>query len=279
MPSGIVRASDTADLTAKLLVEEVFAIARLKYNLRDICTVVPMEHLKGAIRIPTGLTGQENVQTAERPEQTKGSWTSVSFDLEAKGKNMVTIEIPVEVELKSSVNLMQLYVRDAAKEIARMEDSQIYTVMETADEHAGTNTDWSSKTNGVSDYNPLDAISSMGSEIMAYGYTPRTLAVGINVYHDLIANTHVRDTMDRGTVGVTGQLPMLGGYRVKMCPSLADSRAWLVADQDNAIVLGDGPVRTVKYAVDPAFIQGYAIAKWVEPKLANTNAIREHDYS
>jgi hypothetical protein len=162
---------------------------------------------------------------------------------------------------------MGLQIADAAKDLARMENSQIATVIE-AGATSGTGYVWDDKTNGISDHDPVFDILTAEDTIFGYGYSPNKLAMDHTQYVHLVTNTHITSLLERGTIVKTGILPAVAGYPLMIDNEITADHVYLVAKGAPAIMLGEGPEVAVQYGNDdPRFFTGYAVAKFLEPKV------------
>lgn len=194
MPMMMVE--DISNVTATVVLKELLGLARVQYRMRELCKVVQMPHLVADIRTATDYTGSEAVPELVEADIKSQAYTKASFNL---WKNVVHLAVSVEAELKSDINIMSLQISSAAKELARMENSQIVTEIE-ANATSGTGYSWSDKTNGVSDHDPVYDLLQAENTIYGYGYEANKVAMNHTQYVDAVTNTHITSLLERGTI-------------------------------------------------------------------------------
>lgn len=263
--------NDISNVQAQVVIGEMLGLARTKYNLRQICKVVQVPHLVGDVRTATTYTGSEKVPELVEADIKSQAYTKVSFNL---WKNVVHLAISAEAELKSDINVMDLQISDAAKEMARMENAQIVDEFE-ADATTSTGYAWQDKTNGVSDHDPVVDFETAQTALHDLGYEGTMLAMNRQQYARLVTNTHITSLLERGTIVKTGVLPAVDGLRIVIDSEITDAYVYLVDTTGPAMYLGEGPEMAVEYGSDsPKFMKGWAIAKFLEPMFVNANAAR-----
>ena len=268
MPIQMV--NDLTDIQATVVIKELLGLARVQYRLRGLCKVVAMPHLVADIRTATDYTGSEKVPELVEADIKSQSYTKASFDL---WKNVVHLAVSLESELKSDLDVMSLQINSAAKELARMENSQIKTVIE-AGATACTGYVWDAKTNGVSDHDPIEDLLRAEDAIFAVGYDANRVAMNHTQYIGAVTNTHITSLLERGTIVKTGVLPALAGYPLLVDNSITADMVIMLDKGAPAVILGEGPEVAVTYGSDdPRFFRGYAVGKFLEPKVTVATAV------
>jgi len=261
---------DITNVQAYTVIRELLGLARVQYNLRELCKVVRMPHLTADIRTATTYSGSEKVPELVEADIKSHTYSKASFSL---WKNVVHLAVSLEAKLKSDIDVMGLQIADAAKEMARMENAQIATAIE-ANGTAYNGNNWSTKSNGISTYDPVTDILGAEDVIFGYGYEPNKLAMNHTQYTYLVTNTHITSLLERGTIVQTGILPAVAGYSLSIDNGISASTVYLVAKGAPAIILGEGPEVAVQYGEDdPRFFTGYAVAKFLEPKVVVPTAV------
>ena len=178
-----------------------------------------------------------------------------------------------EAAMKAAHDIMALNTNDAAKEIARMENSQIATELATATEVAGA--DWG----GAND--PFDDITPILAIIMGNGYTPSHIAMHPLVWADFISNAEVQKYVQAGMLTIPREqrgalaLPIFPDLEIVVDHSLLNTSCFIVAAQAPALVLGGGPTESAKYRNEPAGYNAFIIRQWLQPQLVLAGALRE----
>jgi hypothetical protein len=191
--------TQVSTIQAKVVLEEVLGLARPLYNLRQITRVIRMPQLVMSIDKATKLVGTEKVAALVEADIKTESFTRVDFDL---WKNVVHVVISDEARLKAAHDLLRLHTEDGARELAKMENSQIVTEAETATAIAGADWGATSGTPPESTNNPFDNINSALDAVWANGYPPDFMAVHPRPWSDFITNKFTRGMAQAGLVEV-----------------------------------------------------------------------------
>ena len=260
---GMITVDDITNIQAKVIATEVLGLASRKYNLRQLCKVIRLDHLIGDVPIATKLVGSTKVPEYVEARISAQSYTKTSFDL---WKNVVHVAMSRESQAKANYDILKMHVDDAAREMAKMENDQIATAMDSGTSQAGA--DWGGTNDPADDV--MAAITAIEDAEM--GWEADYMAVHPLVYADLVSNAEVKKYMELGTVVATGQLPKFCGLPILRDPGLTNTKAYVIAKNAPAIILGDGPEMVEEYNGGPAFYDGYAIAKFLEPKMIQDDA-------
>lgn len=261
---GFVGVDEIANIEAKVVVSEVLGLAARKYNLRQMCKTIKVNNLVGDVPIATKLTGSPKVPEYVEAKISNEAYSKVVFDL---WKNVVHVAISAEAQKKAAYDVLKLHVDDAARELAKMENDQIATVFETGTALAGS--DWGGANDPSDDV--MAAIAAI--EALDKGYEATHLAMHPLVYADLVSNEEVKKYLALGSVVTSGTLPEFVGLKVIRDSALTSTKAIVMAQAAPAVLLGDGPEMVEEYSGGPAFYNGYAIAKFIEPKMVQSDAI------
>lgn len=230
-----------------------------------------MAKLTARIDVATAYTGSEKVPPLVEAAINAQAYTKVDFDL---WKNVVHVVVSDEAVMKAAHDILALNVNDAAKELSRMENSQIATEMATATEVAGS--DWETDTN-----DPFDDITPVIATILENGYTPSHIAMHPLAWADFISNSNVQKYVQAGMLTIPreqrGQLalPIFPDLEIIVDSALLNTSCFIVAGQGPALVLGAGPTESAKYRNEPAGYDAFIIRQWLQPQLVLSNAIRE----
>lgn len=266
----LVDVSDISSIEAQVILDEVLGLARPQYRLRQVCREIRMDHLTMRVDIATALTGQEKVPELVEAEISAQSYSTVDFDL---WKNVVHVVLSDEAVKKAAHDVLRLHVQDAAKELARMENSQIATELETATGVSGN--DWGNSSN-----NPFDDITGVITTIEGNGYEPDFMALDPYAWSKFITNPNVRDLVHAGIaqVGAAGGQFTLPGYptiKVVVDNALTNTIAIIGDSKAPACVLGVGPTEAAQYRNEKAGYTAYIIRQWLQPELVISGAIRK----
>jgi hypothetical protein len=267
MRSGqIVGISEIEAVEAKVVMEEVLGLARPQYVLRNLCREVRMDQLVMSIDIATAPSGKEKVPEMQEAEIVRQAYSRQDFSL---WKNVVHVVVSDEARLRSAHDVLRLHTTDAGNELARMENSQIQTLAETATGIAGT--DWGTDTN-----NPYDDIGA-AMDVVEAKYAVDFIAANPRVWLDFFSNDNVKGTnqpiqIPSGTSFAIPGLPNVQGYSDRV---LTNTLAVVGSERAPALVLGVGPTESARYRNEPSGYDAYIIRQWLEPKLVLSDAIRK----
>jgi hypothetical protein len=147
---------------------------------------------------------------------------------------------------------------DAARDMARMENKQIATILDGST--AVTGAAWDNVAN-----NPLDDILSGSTAMNDLGYNPQYLIMPPAVYKGFATNPHIVDAYIRGDT-VKGMIPSVLGMEIIIDPALTAKTAWVIDQRAPGFALADGPELVERYPGGPKFYDGWAIGDFLEPK-------------
>ncbi len=264
---GMIDYSDVDEFEAEVIVEDVMEVARQEYNLRELCRVVSMDKLEGTIRMIDGpVEGSEKVGELEEAPLDSADFAEVNFNL---WKNVAHVAISNEAQHRDSVNVFELNVTDAGRELARMENKQIAEEMEEADDVSGSS--WSDDSN-----EPKQDLFKAKKEIKANAFNADAVAMHPDVYADMVTNDNVGDDFERGSdENVSGEVANYAGLDIYTDNELPDGSAFVLDRTAPAMVLGEGPTDENSSDLGSRFGREYAIAKYIQPKILKSDAIRE----
>jgi hypothetical protein len=156
---GIISPQEGGAIDAITVLNEVLGIAKGAYNLRALCRILPMNNLRETIDIATGSTVQKKVPSLTSVDLSALDWDHVDFDL---WKNVGKIAIADESQMKQRHPQMQLNIEQLGYDLAAAENEQIAAIAEKCTEKvtAATYSDWGAVTSGISNTNPLSAITA-----------------------------------------------------------------------------------------------------------------------
>lgn len=236
-----------------------------QYVLRNICRVVAMPNLVASVDVATKLTGVEKVPPLVEATISAEAYSRTNFDL---WKNVVHVVISDEAVKKAAHDILNVNIADAAKELARMENSQIKTVAEGATAVAGS--DWGG------DVNPFDDIGGVMDAIEGNGFPVDFIAADPLVWMDFFSNSRVRGLYGvQLPSGKTFTIPGLPGVTGISDTTLTSTVAIVGSLAAPAIILGEGPTEAARYRNEPMGYTAFLIRQWLQPVLVQSSALRK----
>lgn len=263
---AIMTPEDISDIEISVVLDQVLGLAWPQYTLRNICRIEPMDNLVARVDIATKFTGHEKVAPLEEADLKKNAYSTVSFDL---WKNVVHVALSDESIRKAAHNIIDNHTLNAGKETARMEDSQIKTIVE-----AGTATSAGSDWGGSN--NPYDDIITAFNTIEGTnGFEPTHIAAHPYVWMDFFGNDYVKGQLSGEVLpaGKVFSLPGLPGMTGVSSWQLTNTIALVVANGAPANVLGKGPTEMRPYRNEKAGYDAFILRDWLEPKIVQNTAM------
>ncbi|GAF67760.1 unnamed protein product, partial [marine sediment metagenome] len=254
-----------------------------KYVLRNICKPIRMDTLEQRVDIAVKMTGHEKVPAMIEAEIDAEAYLPVPFDL---WKNVCHVVMSDEATMKAAHDIMGLNVDSAAKDLTRMENSQIATIAEGCTEKASTvvYADWGLRTTAPdNDTDPLLAIVASMSAIEAAGHTPDFMALHPALWAKFITNSYIRELVHAGVMSMTAggprfSLPGWPQMRIYISRALSETPGASVGPivgsaSAPGLVLGQGPTSAAKYRDEPKGLVAYIIRQFLEPKIVIDEAL------
>lgn len=269
--AGILTPTDVEDVVATDVMDEVLGLARPLYNLRNMCRIRPSDTLKFDAHVYGKLTAEEKVPPLVEADLSTRSREKVSFDL---WKNVVHVAASDEALMQSAHDEMLLNKQDAAGALANSENSQIATIAEAGD-NTSAGSDWGTITDGRSANNPFEDIKTAMATIRgSNGFPVDLVAAHPYVWMDFFGNDFVKGQLQGVVYPATSMFDLPGMPGMKGLSDWAlTSTIALVLSTRNAIILGKGPTSSAKYRKETAGYDAYIIRDWLEPQIAQENAI------
>ena len=226
-----------------------------------------MPKLVASVDIATKLTGIEKVPALVEAAISAEAYTRTNFEL---WKNVAHVVVSDEARLKAAHDVLNLQVADAAKELARMENSQIKTAMDGATDVAGS--DWGDTTK-----NPYNDIGAVMDAIEGNGFPVDTIAADPLVWMDFFSNPFVRGTAGGIQMPTTKifAVPGLPGVTGISDTQLTSTSCFVLSKAAPSLMLGEGPTESARYRNEPQGYDAFIIRSWIQPLLVQSGAIRE----
>jgi len=271
--AGIVN-SQTIDVTKSLnILDRVLGLQVRNFFLQQTVTMVPSPNLVFTVDEYAEGAVQEKVPELDEPQLITHTETRVTNVLY---KNIGHIAISEEADMKGSHPTMQLRQEKTLKDLARVINNQIATILATATDVAGADWGATSGTPPDSSNNPLDDIQPVITIIEGNGFNVDYIAGHDAPVTKLLTNKFVRgrgnenigtNVLQANNLGENGLPPIIKDQ------ALVSTTA-IVASKD-AVWLGQGPTAVAAYVNDQAGYKGWLAKQWWFPYLAQAGAIRE----
>ena len=274
--AGIV--TDVSTIEAKIVLEDVMGLARVDYNLDPVLFPVRSDKLVFSVDVLGVVTGSEKGAALVEPEFAAGSQARTNFDL---WKNQVLIAFEDKAAKSAAHDLLRLYEQDAAREIARMRNSQIAAILIAASHTVAGAGNWNTMT--TKPYNDFNAYVDIHTGLEALYNTYKNKATWIAMhptqYDTFVRNTFVSSPLYASRLvnipeaGTSISLPGWPQISIVVDPDITDSE-FLIGNQRCGI-LATGPTESVEFRNELKGYTGYIIRQWLEPKLVNQDGIYE----
>jgi len=259
----ILEPTDLSDIMKpEVIVEEIVGLARPMYVLRALCKVFQLDELEAKVPTATKFTGQKKVKPMEKVKLDSSTWGEIPVDCY---KNCVNFALAFETTQKSRWDLIRIQADESAKTIARMEDEDIRDVLVTLVAIAGS--DWKTSSN-----DPMVDIMAAITAIIDNGYDADKIAMSGSAYAAMVSNPNIKNTFERGAL-VSGKIPSIAGLQVLYSSTITAKEAYVV-DSMHCILLADGPAAKEDYHGEGSFMQGFAVAKFLDVVKINDDAGR-----
>lgn len=279
---------DPGTVDAEIVLEKLYGYAWPQYPLFDNIMVETRDKIKFTMRYATKFTGSEKVDRLVEPEIKESTYGDRDFTL---WKNAAHIAKADEAVLEASHDIMDYDERNASRDINRMRDSQIATVLMAATTNANGN-DWGlMSTPPNNDKDPwVDWDTALTSIEDTYGWDCNVVYLSRKAWSEFARNTFVKDVIDVQYMPVTGS-PNLATNRVfnltnkavgkslKVVVSTHVSAAEAIFQDDTApgFAVGKGPMIAEEYRIAQKAMSGYVIWDYLQPKEIIAGAAYEFD--
>ncbi len=276
MGKVIVKGDVPDSLAAEVIGQEILGIAKPRYRLHPYSRTYNLgTRIVAKMPIGTKLVGEEKVPEFVESAIDAQSYTDLDFTC---WKNVVHVGVSLEAELASRISIMNQQVKDAANAVARMENKQIAEELCGADQtELAATLAWG--TPAAND--PLIDIMAAVDAINTNDWMADTFLMSLQVYKAFATNDDVRLSYERGVAIKAGHIPSVIGLKIVLDNKLGYDAT---AANESSVVMdskapnsayADGPTVVTKYNGNARFMDAYAVAKFIQPKIALAEAGRE----
>lgn len=265
---------DTSDIEKSVILEQILGLAWPQYTLRAACQVWGLDSLVGRVDIATKFTGQEKVEPLEEANLKKHAYSTVSYDL---WKNVVHVAISDESIKKAAHDILANHIFNASKEIARMENSQISTVLEAAT-NTSAGSDWGTITDGRSANDPyLDLQTAFDTIEGTNGFPPTHMLAHPRVWNEFFGNDFVKGQLAGKELPNSKTFPVPGIQNFMGISDwgLTNTQCLVISATAPAVILGKGPTEMAEYRNEKAGYDAFILRDWLEPQIVQQGAIYE----
>ena len=273
MGKVIVKGDVPDSLAAEVIGQEILGLAKPRFRLHPYSRTYDLgTQIVAKMPVGTKLVGEEKVPEFVEAAIDAQAYTDLDFTC---WKNVVHVGVSLEAELASRISIMNQQVKDAANAVARMENKQIGEALTGADQTEIAAAEWS----GAND--PLVDIMSAIIAINTNDWMANTLIMSLQVYKAFSTNDDVKSAYERGVTVSAGHIPSVVGLKIV----LDNKIGWdATAANESAVIMdstapngayADGPTVVTKYNGNARFMDAYAVAKFIQPKIALAEAGRE----
>lgn len=265
--------SATINATKNLnILDRVLGLQTRNYFLQEVVTKVPAPNLVFSVDTYTEGTVQGQLPELVEPYlvgHTESRATNVLW------KNVGHIAISIEAELKSIHNVQALRQDKTIRDMLRVLNNQISTILESGTTAGGS--DWG-LVNGTyfrSANKPQDDIQGVVTTIRGNGFNVDFLAM-----HDRPASDLASNDFTKGPGSQSGGfiLDNQDHYSIPGLPPIVIDQALTntkaTVGSIDAVWLGQGPTIVASYNNDVVGYKGWLVTQWVLPYLANTGGLR-----
>lgn len=245
----------TDEMEAKVLMERLNTEIRDEYNLRGLVRVIDTGQ---RIHISQPLTtknveGHREVKELEEAAITSQEYEHIDKTLH---KNVVHIALSDESRLSAEENVWNMHVQDSAREIAKMENTEISEIIDDASEAAPENNNWSTD-------DPFFDIMEAIRAIREDNLEGDSLLMDPQAYAQFVSNEEIVKRLERG-VTAEGTINSIAGLNIYTSNTLQDTEVCYVIDTNApAAYLADGPRMIKQYEKAEAFYRGYLIGDFL----------------
>lgn len=278
--AGIVNVQTINDTKALNIQERVLGLQTRSYFLQNTVTKLAApqlvftydEYFEGQVmaKVPEGVE-------ADLVSHQETRTTQILY------KNVGHIAETEEAQLLASHDTMGLRQDKTTRDMARLVNAQIATVLESTEATAGA--DWGARTagTGLATNRPADDIQAAVTKIRGKGFNVDYIAMHDKVFKDFVTNSENRGLGGIGPSYVqnvtptTDQQQMVNlpeyGFSAIIDQALTNTLA-IVASKD-AVWMGDGPTVVTNYEHDTRGYRGWMIKQWLKPVVVQSDAIEE----
>lgn len=272
MPEGITDFNDRSEIEKEVIIEEVDEIYRDNYNLRKLTDTMEMDNLEGTVRMLDGhIEGNRKVGELEEAEISGTNYKEVHYSL---WKNVSHVAISNEAQHRDTMGIHEIQIRDAGKDLARLENLDILDEI-TSEVETMSGNDWTDEANTDPTRDLMDA-KNLIREADERGYVADTLVLHPDDYTNFILNDNIKGDFDLGSPERTQkQIANYVSLDIVQEDIVNKGEAYIMDTDAPAMVMFDGPQEAVEYDMGAQFGRGYAIAQYLQPKVYREDAIRK----
>lgn len=269
---GVITTQDSPAINVINVAAEIQGIQTEEFVLTQAVSSRTTPNLTLSFDQWNGFTVFQDIAEGDATYQQKGNFTRKTFGLR---KDVGHIAITDEAGMVPDRDVWTYHVQHVGKEMVKVKNLKVAIEILTATETTGGD-DWDTRTNGLSDVNPIEQIRKAAREIKANNGNPNTIISGSDPFTSFGGNTNIKGTtepmpaMNFGTrVEVSQFLPGMTWY----IDDLATQTGLIILDK-TAVSILQGPQRTAMYRNEERGINAYVTRDWNRVVTVDPTIIR-----
>jgi hypothetical protein len=269
-------AGDMSQLTAKIVLQEVFGLERAMPMLASCCRPMPMAKLIQSFRVASQSSASRKVAKGQEPDLNLNKFLEVKMECWLNASHVAGYW---EDNWESDTPIMTVTEQDAANALAYARNLDIADELLNA--YNVTGEDWGAGTIASATYSPFTKIMEAWTQLAGGSVAgtnagvkanPSILAMGPLAWGDFVNNSYVRDFVMKGlirtpTPGGAGNIdiPLLPSLQIILDGDLLSTSAYLI--DPRYFLLGQGPTQAIGYSNDLKRVEGHVLYEYLQPKL------------
>jgi len=245
------------------------------FVLEQALTTIGTPQLDLKVDTYTRFTAQQGVPEGVAPIPARAAVSRTSYDLT---KDVATIQITDEAQLRTVHDLYKQQVDTAVTDFKRLKSNKIATKLATATGVSAGGA-WTGFTTDHNTYDPRAYIGTVSDTIFANNGAPNVIASHDQIWRSYASSTFIKGVLqaipmpDMSMAKIINQVPGLPGYTWYVDNEMT-STIMAVFDR-KAVAMLQGPVRTAQYRLELEGVDGYLYRDWSLPVILVPGRIRQ----
>jgi hypothetical protein len=253
---------------------EMVATELRTFVLEQALTVIGTPQLDLKVDTYTRFQAEQGVPEGVAPIPQRAAVSRTSYDLT---KDVATIGITDEAQLRTVHDLYKQQVDTAVTDFKRVKSNKIATKLATATSASGA--DWAAFTTDHNTTDPRANIGTAADIIFSNNGAPNVLATHDKPWRNFSSSTFIKGVLqaiplpDMSMAKIINQVPSMPGFTWYVDNEMT-STILSIFDR-KAVALLQGPVRTAQYRLELEGIDGYLYRDWNLPVFLVSNRVRQ----